>query len=70
MKPTKSQGVGVSNKTVSQKANGGGTSMKIPFAVGSGSRPQGGKYTIESSNPVNTQMIRPKNTTEGTGNKG
>jgi hypothetical protein len=70
MKPSKSQGVGVSNKTVSQKANGGGKSAMIGYAVGSGSRPQGGKYNIESSNPVNTQKIRPSNSTEGTGNKG
>ena len=62
--------VGVSNKTVSQKANGGGKSAMVSYAVGSGSRPQGGKHTIESSNPSSSQKIRPKNSTEGTGFKG
>lgn len=48
-------------QTVSQKANGGGSSAKINYATGSGSRPNGGKFTIPSSAPSSKQMIRPKN---------
>lgn len=51
-----------SNKVTSQRIQGkGGSSMKINYAVGSGSRPGGGKYKIESSNPSGTQKIRPAN---------
>lgn len=49
-------------KTVSQKGTGG-SSSKINYAVGSGSRPGGGKITIPSSAPSSKQHIRPKNTT-------
>jgi len=60
----------VSNKTVSQTANGGGSSAKINYAVGSGSRPGASRIKIDSSNPNQSQMIRPKNKIEGTGYKG
>ena len=60
----------VSNKTVSQAANGGGKSANQNTAVGSGSRPSSSRIKIESSNPNQTQMIRPKNKIEGTGFKG
>jgi hypothetical protein len=59
----------VSNKTVSQSGNGG-TSMAQRTAVGSGSRPTASKVKIDSSNPSQSQMIRPKNTIGGTGYKG
>ena len=61
----------VSNSTVSQ-ANGSaqGKSATTAFAVGSGSRPTPSKFKIPSSNPVSSQMIRPKNSVNGTGYKG
>ena len=60
----------VSNQTVSQAANGGGKSASQNTAVGSGSRPTPSKFKIPSSNPSQSQMIRPKNKIEGTGYKG
>jgi hypothetical protein len=60
----------VSNKTVSQAANGGGKSAYINYAVGSGARPGSSRVKIDSSNPSQSQMIRPKNKIEGTGYKG
>jgi hypothetical protein len=59
----------VSNKTVSQSGNGG-SSARQATSVGSGSRPGKGKFTIDSSNPNQSQMIRPKNKIEGTRYKG
>lgn len=59
----------VSNKTVSQVGTGG-MSAKQNTAVGSGSRPTPSKFKIDSSNPGQSQMIRPKNKIEGTGYKG
>lgn len=47
-------------KTVTQKGTGG-SSAKINYAVGSGSRPGGGSFKIPSSAPASKQMIRPKN---------
>ena len=60
----------VSNKTVRQTANGGGKSAYQNIAVGSGSRPGKGRHPIESSNPDQSQRIRPKNVIEGTKYKG
>ena len=60
----------VSNSTVSQKANGGGKASYQNIAVGSGSRPGKSRITIPSSNPDQSQMIRPKNKIEGTRYKG
>lgn len=59
----------VSNKSVSQVGTGG-MSAKQSTATGSGSRPTPSKYKIESSNPSQSQMIRPRNKIEGTGFKG
>jgi hypothetical protein len=39
----------------------GGSSAKQMTSTGSGSRPKSGKFMIESSNPAQTQTIRPKN---------
>lgn len=41
----------------------GGSSAKINYATGSGSRPGRSKFTIPSSAPASPQMHRPKNTT-------
>ena len=49
-------------KTVSQKGTGG-SSAKINYATGSGSRPGGGKFKIMSSAPAAKQHIRPTNKT-------
>lgn len=59
----------VSNKVVSQTGTGG-SSMAQRTAVGSGSRPGSSRVKIDSSNPSQSQMIRPKNKIEGTGYKG
>ena len=48
-----------SNKPVKQGGTGG-TSAKIPYGTGSGSRPTGGKYPTPSSNPASAQKIRGK----------
>ena len=69
MKSSGKSGNMVSNKTVSQSGSGG-ASAKINYAVGSGSRPGKSRVTIDSSNPNQSQMIRPKNTIGGTGYKG
>jgi hypothetical protein len=61
----------VSNQTISQKSGPKqGFSMSQNTAVGSGSRPTPSRIKIGSSNPVSSQMIRPKNKIEGTGYKG
>ncbi len=60
----------VSNMTVSQVTGQKGGSMPQGTAVGSGSRLTPSKVKIMSSNPVSSQMIRPKNKIEGTGYKG
>ena len=61
----------VSNTTAKQSTGGKGGSAWQNTATGSGARPgTKGSYPIESSNPSQTQMIRPKNPTEGTGFKG
>ena len=64
----------VSNMVVSQvtgksegKSSAGAT---MGTACGSGSRPTPSHYKIQSSNPMSSQMIRPKNKIEGTGYKG
>lgn len=60
----------VSNKVVSQTGTGGKSGTQRT-ATGSSSRPgMKAKYPIESSNPGQSQMIRPKNTIGGTGFKG
>ena len=59
----------VSNKTASQSGSGG-SSMGQRTAVGSGSRPGKSAVKIDSSNPSQSQRIRPKNTIQGTGFKG
>jgi hypothetical protein len=59
----------VSNSTVSQGGTGG-SSARQATSVGSGARPGKGKMQIPSSNPSQSQMIRPKNRVEGTGYKG
>lgn len=48
-------------KTAKQTSNGGGSSAKINYAVGSGSRPGGARMKIESSAPASKQQIRPLN---------
>ena len=48
------------NTIVSQKGTGG-SSAKQSTHTGSGSRPGGSKFTIESSNPPRSQQIRPTN---------
>jgi hypothetical protein len=48
-----------SNQTVSQAPSKGGGSAPQGTAVGSGSRPTGGKIKLMSSNPSNAQKIRP-----------
>jgi hypothetical protein len=60
----------VSNTTVEQKTGMVGGSMKQSTAVGSGSRPGSARVKIPSSNPSQSQMIRPKNTIEGTKYRG
>jgi len=60
----------ISNMTVSQMTGQRGGSMPQGTAVGSGSRPTPSRIKLMSSNPVSSQMIRPKNKTEGTGYKG
>ena len=44
--------------TTKQTPNGGGTSMKVNYATGSGSRPTGSKTKTESSAPAAKQKIR------------
>ena len=46
---------------VSKQGGTGGSSAKINYATGSGSRPKGSKFTIPSSAPASPQMHRPKN---------
>lgn len=61
----------VSNMTAQQKTGSGeGKSMSQSTSVGSGSRPGSSRIKISSSNPAQSQMIRPRNKTEGTGFKG
>lgn len=60
----------VTNMTVSQKSGGKGGSMAQGTSVGSGSRPGASKVKIPSSNPSQSQMIRPRNSINGTGYKG
>lgn len=48
------------NKVVTQKGTGGSSATQRT-ATGSGSRPTGSKFTIPSSNPTRSQMIRPSN---------
>jgi hypothetical protein len=45
-------------KKVDKQAGTGGDSMKINYALGSGSRPGGGKFKIPSSMPPAQQKIR------------
>lgn len=59
----------VSNKTTSQTGTGG-SSARQNTSVGSGSRPGKSKIMIDSSNPSQSQKIRPKNAIGGTGYKG
>ena len=49
------------NRVIQQKNTSQGGSAPQKTATGSGSRPTGGKYKIDSSNPAYAQMIRPKN---------
>jgi hypothetical protein len=48
------------NKVVKQTGTGG-SSAPQRTATGSGSRPGGSRFTIPSSNPMKSQMIRPSN---------
>jgi len=50
-----------SMRVTKQKTPQTASSMSQNTAVGSGSRPSGGKYKIASSAPQNLQTIRPKN---------
>ena len=45
-------------KTTSQTPNGGGQSMKINYATGSGSRPTGSRTKTETSAPAAKQKLR------------
>ena len=63
----------VSNKVTNQGTRSTGQGQRSAMqgtAVGSGSRPGKSRFTIDSSNPTSSQMIRPKNKIEGTGYKG
>jgi hypothetical protein len=46
------------NQPITQKGTGG-SSAKVNYGTGSGSRPTGGKFKTPSSNPANAQKIRP-----------
>lgn len=50
-------GVQMKRVVASQKGTGG-TSAKINYATGSGSRPKGGSKTIPTSAPKSAQKIR------------
>lgn len=45
-------------KTTSQTPNGGGSSMRVNYATGSGSRPTGSRTKTETSAPASKQKLR------------
>ena len=53
------------NTTAQQKGTGGSSAAQ-KTNTGSGSRPTGSKFKIESSNPSSSQQIRPKNKIDNT----
>jgi hypothetical protein len=44
--------------TTKQTPNGGGSSMRVNYATGSGSRPTGSKTRTESTAPASKQKLR------------